>query len=381
MKSWYSIKNTSAETAEISIYDEIGFYGISAASFLEELKSVGNRKIILRINSPGGDVFQGLPIYNRLKEHAAGVEVRIDGLAASMASVIAMAGSPVKIAENALIMIHNPAGFVAGDAADMREWADVLDKIRASLVTSYVRKTGKTEAAITKMMDAETWLNATEALDQGFVDEVTEPLQVAARFDMSKFRNAPTAPKPQPPQNKPSMTPLRTALITALSLTDPADKPLTDAQIMSSFVTALGDVQTIVAARDTAVTNLATMTGERDTQKTTIINLQSSLGTAQAGEKAAKDLHAALITALKTPLQLDDAQILALGTDAKPLTTAIETLADRKAIAIAASQGVPPLLKDWNKETGEKTMTVAAFNKLTHVSRNAYIAAGGKLTD
>ena len=284
MKSWFSITNTSDTTAEITIYEEIGFYGVTAKTFLDELKSVGNRKITLRLNSPGGDVFEGLPIYNRLKEHPGGVEVRIDGLAASMASVIAMAGAPVKIAENALIMIHNPAGFVMGESGDMREFADVLDKIRTSLVSAYTKKTGQTDAKIIAMMDAETWLTAAEALDLGFVDEVTAPLKIAARFDTSKFRNAPPAPKPP---TQPLMIPLRSALITALSLTDPADKPLTDAQIMSSFVTALGDVSAIVTARDTAVTNLATVTGERETQKITSTNLQTLLTAAQGAEKIA----------------------------------------------------------------------------------------------
>lgn len=188
--SWYSFRN-AAEAVEISIYEEIGFFGVSAKGFLEELKAVGPRPITLRINSPGGNVFDGLAIYNRLREHAAGVTVKIDGIAASMASVIAMVGKRVEMADNALLMIHNPAGIVAGGADDMRDTAELLDKVKASLVTAYVRKTGLPEAKISKMMDAETYLTASEAESLGFVDAVTESLKLAARFDSGRLPNVP----------------------------------------------------------------------------------------------------------------------------------------------------------------------------------------------
>lgn len=190
MKPWFSIVNKTAETAEISIYDEIGSYGVTSADFLTSLKAVGDRRIVLRINSPGGDVFHGIAIYNRLKEHAPGVEVRIDGLAASMASVIAMCGAPVKMAGNAMLMIHNPTGLCWGEAGELRQLAGLLDQLRNSLSGAYEKKTGKSAAKIAELMDAETWLSAAEAKQMGFVDDVTEPLKIAASFDMSKFRNA-----------------------------------------------------------------------------------------------------------------------------------------------------------------------------------------------
>ena len=107
-QSWYSIKAKANDTAEISIYDEIGFWGVSAASFAQDLKDCGNslKQINLHIHSPGGDVFDGIAIYNLLKNHPANVTVYIDGLAASMASVIAMAGNEVIMPENAMMMIH-----------------------------------------------------------------------------------------------------------------------------------------------------------------------------------------------------------------------------------------------------------------------------------
>lgn len=186
MKSWYQITNKSDIAAEVCIYDEIGMFGITARDFLNELKSVGNRKITLRINSPGGEVFDGLAIYNRLSEHAPGVEVKIDGIAASMASVIAMVGSPITMAENALLMIHNPNGICMGDATDMRDLADMLDKVKGSLTGAYERKTGKTSDEITAMMNDETWMNAEEAKAHGFIDEITQPMKMAAKFDKLK---------------------------------------------------------------------------------------------------------------------------------------------------------------------------------------------------
>ena len=180
MKNWFTITNKSELSAEVCIYEEIGSYGITAKAFLDQIKNVGKRKITLRINSPGGEVFDGLAIYNRLREHAGGVEVKIDGIAASMASVIAMAGAPVSMAENALLMVHNPSGLCAGNSGDMRELADMLDKVRGSLTSAYERKTGKTTEQIGAMMDAETWMTAREALAAGFVDEVTGELKMAA---------------------------------------------------------------------------------------------------------------------------------------------------------------------------------------------------------
>lgn len=182
-KSWFTIKNLSEQECEVSLYDEIGAWGISAKDFLNELKAVGDRKIILRINSPGGEVFDGLAIFNRLSEHAPGVEVCIDGIAASMASVIAMVGSPIKMASNALMMIHDPNGICMGDSSDMRDLADVLDKIKGCLIGAYTKKTGKTEDEISTMMKDETFLDANEAKEMGFIDEITGAMKIAAKFD------------------------------------------------------------------------------------------------------------------------------------------------------------------------------------------------------
>ena len=199
-QSWYSIKAKANDTAEISIYDEIGFWGVSAASFAQDLKDCGNnlKQINLHIHSPGGDVFDGIAIYNLLKNHPANVTVYIDGLAASMASVIAMAGNEVIMPENAMMMIHKPWGIQGGDAEDMRKYADLLDKVENTLIPAYASKTGKTPEELAEMLSAETWLNGKECVEQGFADKLAEPLLAMASIKSRKledFENMPKAMK------------------------------------------------------------------------------------------------------------------------------------------------------------------------------------------
>jgi ATP-dependent Clp endopeptidase proteolytic subunit ClpP len=195
-KSWFAIKNATAETAEISIYDVIGLWGISARSFIAQLKAITAKKIDLRIHSPGGDVFEGNAIFNALKRHPATITSHIDGLAASMASVVALAGKTVKIAGNGLIMIHNPSTIAAGGAEEMRKSAELLDKVKDTILNTYEEKTGLGREEIAKMMDEETWMTAQESKDFGFVDEITAENKVAAtatHFDLTAFRNTPAA--------------------------------------------------------------------------------------------------------------------------------------------------------------------------------------------
>lgn len=196
-QSWYSIKAKANDTAEISIYDEIGFWGVSAASFAQDLKSCGNnlKQINLHIHSPGGDVFDGIAIYNLLKNHPANVTVFIDGLAASMASVIAMAGNEVIMPENAMMMIHKPWGIQGGDAEDMRKYADLLDKVENTLIPAYATKTGKTPEELAEMLSAETWLNGKECVEQGFADKLAEPLVAMASIKSRKLEDFENMPK------------------------------------------------------------------------------------------------------------------------------------------------------------------------------------------
>ena len=191
MNSWYTIR-AQTTGAEVVIYDEIGAYGISAKGFLAELGALPDgTPLALRINSPGGSVFDAVAIYNAIKRHFGTVTVWIDGIAASAASYIAMAGDEVVMPENAFLMIHDPSGLVMGTAADMRDMAGTLDKIAASMMRGYAARSGKPEDEIAALMSAETWLTAAEALDAGLATRLAEPVRIAANFDIGRFRNAP----------------------------------------------------------------------------------------------------------------------------------------------------------------------------------------------
>lgn len=188
----YSIKAKANKEAEIWIYEEIGgYYGVTAKKFAEDLKGLGElNKITLRLNSPGGDVFDAATIYNLLKQNKASVSVYIDGLAASAASVVAMAGDEILIADNAMMMVHNPWTFAMGYASDLRQTADLLDKIGGTIVTTYAKRTRQDEEKIRELMDAETWMNADEAVEYGFADRTVEALEAAAsiNFDLARFK-------------------------------------------------------------------------------------------------------------------------------------------------------------------------------------------------
>jgi ATP-dependent Clp endopeptidase proteolytic subunit ClpP len=198
MKTWYALSPKAAKLeTEISIFDEIGGYGVTAKDFLADLAQIpADHKIVLRIHSLGGEVFDGNVIFNSLKERE-NVEVEISGIAASMASVISLAGQPVRMAANGYFMIHNPWGGAIGEADELRRQADLLDNIRQNLVRAYVAKSGQSSEQIEEWMDAETWFSAAQAKDAGFVDEITDPLQLAASANrperLAKFRNAPAA--------------------------------------------------------------------------------------------------------------------------------------------------------------------------------------------
>ena len=193
MNSWYTIR-ARASGAEVLIYDEIGAYGVSAKGFLAELGALpDDAPIDLRLNSPGGLVFDAVAIYNSLTRHAGTITVWIDGIAASAASYIAMAGDEIVMPENAFLMIHDPSGVVMGTAADMRDMAGTLDKIAASMTRGYAAKSGKPEDEIAALLSAETWFDAQDALEAGLATRMAEPVRIAASFDIGRFRNAPPA--------------------------------------------------------------------------------------------------------------------------------------------------------------------------------------------
>lgn len=184
---WYNIKNTAKNATEVVIYDEIGAWGIDSKAFIEEIKDISTEEIHLRINSPGGSVIDGLAIHDAIKRLPQKVTAKIEGLAASIASIIALGADEVTMSQNSLFMIHNVWGGETGGAKDMRKAADLMDKMGDRLVNIYVSKTGKDESEIRNWMDEETWFTADEAFEAGFINRIEEPIALAAKFDVNKL--------------------------------------------------------------------------------------------------------------------------------------------------------------------------------------------------
>lgn len=203
----------NSESADLYIYEQIGADwwggGVTASGIADELKKLKDsvKTINVRLNSPGGDVFDGVAIYNQLVQHKAAVNVFVDGLAASAASVIAMAGDKIAVAENGMVMIHNPWSIVLGESADMRKMADTLDKIKETLVTTYAARTKQAVGDISDWMNDELWMTGQEAVDKGFADEVMTAKTVDNSLTMkfaAQYKKAPAAllkPKDAEPVN------------------------------------------------------------------------------------------------------------------------------------------------------------------------------------
>jgi len=188
-REWYKIKNKLSEVSDIYLFNDIGTFGITAQSFIDEIKEYEDRELNIHINSLGGEVFEGMAIYSIIQRRTSKTTVYIEGIAASIASVIALAADEVIMSENSLLMIHNAWGGTQGEAKDMRKQAEILEKITNEIAEVYGKKTKIPYNEIVEMMDEETWLTAEEAVALGFVDSISEPIQVAAKYDVSKYKN------------------------------------------------------------------------------------------------------------------------------------------------------------------------------------------------
>lgn len=202
-RKWWDIKALTnaqgAAVAEIRIYDEIGFWGTDAKTFVSRLDeaAASAAEVVVAINSPGGDVFDAFAIYNALRRYAGRVTARVDGVAASAASLVAMAGDRIVMPENAMLMIHNPWTVALGTASDLRATADSMDKARDGILAAYRNKSGKTDEELMAMLDAETWMTAAEAKEAGFADEIEAPVRLAATARaadlLARFQSAPSS--------------------------------------------------------------------------------------------------------------------------------------------------------------------------------------------
>lgn len=190
-RTWYNLKAAANnKPAVMSIFDDIGMWGVTASAFIGDLRSQSG-PLDLEISSLGGSVFEGVAIYNALKRYAEtpgnSLTVTVMGVAASIASVIAMAGTTIRMPANTYMMVHKPWGGLAGNADEMRDYADLLDKIEMSLVGTYMARTGKSEDEIKQLLEKDTWLTAEEAVAQGFADEVTDAIEVSASYEPERL--------------------------------------------------------------------------------------------------------------------------------------------------------------------------------------------------
>ncbi len=197
-RPWYTIRNVSDSEAEVAIRDIIGFGGVTAGDFASEFSSIKAKQINLRVNSDGGDVFDGISIFNAIRRHPANVTAFIEGLAASAASFLVMAADQVVMEPHSQMMIHDASGFVLGPADLMRQQADVLDKASDNIASIYAERAGGTTEEWRALMKAETWLSDREAVDLGLADSIDgeDEADVAARLEAQK-----------PPEQKPTDEP------------------------------------------------------------------------------------------------------------------------------------------------------------------------------
>ncbi|MFI9154497.1 head maturation protease, ClpP-related [Streptomyces sp. NPDC053367] len=205
-RSWYRITNSAADEAEVMLYDEVGgWLGATADDFINDLRGITASNILLRVNSPGGQVYEGIAIANALRAHPASVTVQVDGIAASIASVIAMAGDRVRMMPNAMLMLHDASGLTVGNAADHRETAELLDKISGNIADAYAARAGGTRDEWRQVMVQETWYTAEEAVAAGLADEVVptpkrggDAPEMNQQFDLTAYGyTGPRQPEPQ----------------------------------------------------------------------------------------------------------------------------------------------------------------------------------------
>lgn len=249
-----------AKGTVIELYDEIGYWGTDARSFRAKLKDASG-DITLRINSPGGDVFDGIAIYNDLLAYDGKVKVEVVGLAASIASIIAMAGDEVTIADNAFFMIHNAWTLGVGNRHDFADVVTTLTKIDDALARTYAARTTTGIRSIKQMMDDETWMSAKEAVEGGFATAVGAKAEAKAKFDLSVFGSVPDSLKwrEEATEEAPTKRDLERALTqdagwsrskarAALRIAEPTnDEPLQDAGEVD--LTSLAEAVRAVSAK------------------------------------------------------------------------------------------------------------------------------------
>jgi ATP-dependent Clp protease protease subunit len=347
---WYEIKaETATGRAEIFIFGVIVDFkwdeeDVTAKEFVDAIKNLGD--IDLHINSPGGSVPAGNAIYNALRRHRGNVDVYIDGLAASMASIVAMGGNRVIMPANAMLMIHDPLSFAFGNAADMRKMAETLDKFKTGMVAAYRDKSGLEESEIERLMSDETWITASGALEMGFADEIEDPVKMAAQFDLSRYHNVPQA----------FLTPARA---TGSNQPQQKEKIMDLKELREKHPDLVAQVEAQTHEGMVARTEAETAQNEAVTAENTRI---LALVQAAMGEEITERIRAAA----NKGLTAEDLQ--ALGVNLAP--AASEDLATREAMLSAITAAAPTGVRTGTTQTGEAAERQAAVSAIAAAGSN-----------
>ncbi len=188
---WFEVKAQSDDEAEILIYDIIGWPFVRAEDFVNQLSEMGTKTVTVRINSPGGDVFDSLAIYNAMKSYKGKIITQIESLAASAASIVSIGGKEVRAYKNTMMMIHDPWLFTMGNQYELRDAADLLEKISGNMIDIYSDNSNIGKRDIKAMMKGETWLTAKEMKENGLINTIMESDGAKAKFDLSIYSKAP----------------------------------------------------------------------------------------------------------------------------------------------------------------------------------------------
>jgi ATP-dependent Clp endopeptidase proteolytic subunit ClpP len=306
MKTWYNIKakeDDEGKYAVVSIHDEIGAWGIRASQFMADLRALGDvSRIELSIHSPGGDVLDGWAIYNSIKRSSAHVKARVEGLAASMASVILMAADEIEIPENAFVMIHEPWGFAMGDAEEMRETAELLEKMAGGIVSAYTERTGQPEEDVRSLMKKETWMTGEEAVNLGFADKVLAKTQIAAKIRTTRFKHMPTSLSVSTSADEPIVATVEAdkapvAEETKPGLIDRAFAALGGGKVEADYKAKLDEANGKIAALEAKVADLEPKAREFESLQARVVEIEAHAAQRIEEAKATVQAEAAKIAA------------------------------------------------------------------------------------
>lgn len=381
--SWI-VRAAGEDVVEVLIYGDIGesWYGesVTAKAFVEQLQGIKAETINVRINSYGGSVSDGIAIYNALKRHPAEIIVDIDGVAISIASMIAMAGDTVRMADNARYMVHAPWGAASGNAEQMRQYADVLDGFAEAMSSAYIARTGKPDQVLALLKDgADHWYSPQEALAFGFVDEITPSLAAAASFKPSRFRDPTAAAVISTQESSMNFKALAAALGIQVA-------GMTDAQIKAAVLKSLkladaasdADVQAALDARNTPP---AAETAEQAVARVQARNTEiRAVFAAFRARNGVQDIETeCLANAGMTVEQARNKLLAHLGAGAEPLGGAAgstQVLADaRDKFVAGASQALAA------RANLEKRDNANEYNgkSLPELAAQCIVAAGGSI--